>query len=143
MPRAAIVSRVSLRIRTSGAGITEIVEATIRRTGAKSAGGYDPHTSRRRPPPNPDLLVWRPSLTSSTEGQQGAPEIVRGDPRRPASTMRVRHHSRDVASPPPSTFNPKVAGSNPARPILGRAITLTPWPASSLRRHPEARGDEP
>src|SRR6266516_7054222 len=101
MPRAAIVSRVSLRIRTSGAGITEIVEATTRRTGAKSAGGYDPHTSLRRPPPNPDLLVWRPSFTGSTEGQQGPPrssEAIQGDPPQPCGlgttpeTSPVRLH---------------------------------------------------
>ena len=63
------------------------------------------------------LVVLFDRNVGSTLGQQAflkPPETVRSQVR---STMRLHEPPRDCAKASASTFNPKVAGSIPARPI--------------------------
>src|SRR5437762_1850284 len=75
MPRAAIVSRVSLRIRTSGAGITEIVEATTRQTGAESVGAHRRENRQR----STNVIRRRVDLELGEEGLDVPSDTVRVD----------------------------------------------------------------
>ena len=67
-----------------------------------------------------------------------AREIVRGEPKRPGSTMRVWQRSRVATSPPATTLNPKVEGSNPSRPISQCRLPAPGSRRGASRRMPVA-----
>src|SRR5207248_260377 len=76
------------------------------------------------------LLLEDPRAVSrSTKGQQAPtkrPEPARVRASRFGSTMRFYQLPRDAATAGRSTFNPKVAGSSPARPTVSDARARRP-----------------